>query len=90
MVVNLPFLVTFQSLGSIIWADFSQSCFDFQQMQQLGGTVRIAGSMAYVGQEPWIINGTARDNILFGKPYDEERFETDLFENLGNAIYYWI
>ncbi|PVD18354.1 hypothetical protein C0Q70_20903 [Pomacea canaliculata] len=45
------------------------------RMQQLGGTVRIAGSMAYVGQEPWIINGTARDNILFGKPYDEERYK---------------
>jgi len=32
------------------------------------------GSVAYVAQEAWIQNATLRDNILFGKPFDEERY----------------
>jgi len=27
-------------------------------------------SIAYVTQEPWIVNGSFRDNILFGKAFD--------------------
>lgn len=45
------------------------------RMQQLSGNVKVTGRIAYVGQEPWIINGTARENIIFGQPYDEERFK---------------
>ena len=30
--------------------------------------------MAYVAQQPWIQNATVRDNILFGKSFDEERY----------------
>ena len=35
----------------------------------------LSSSMAYVGQQPWIENATLRDNILFGMPFDEERYE---------------
>jgi ATP-binding cassette subfamily C (CFTR/MRP) protein 1 len=31
-------------------------------------------SIAYCDQRPWIVNATVRDNILFGRPYDELRF----------------
>lgn len=31
--------------------------------------------MAYVEQEPYILSGTLKDNILFGLDYDEKRFE---------------
>jgi ABC-type bacteriocin/lantibiotic exporter with double-glycine peptidase domain len=34
----------------------------------------IRGSVAYVPQTSWIFNGTIRDNITFGLPYDQERF----------------
>jgi len=27
-----------------------------------------------VAQQPWIQNATVRDNILFGKSFDEERY----------------
>ncbi|CAG9578746.1 unnamed protein product [Danaus chrysippus] len=33
-------------------------------------------SFGYVSQQPWLIRGTIRDNILFGKPYDEVKFRT--------------
>ena len=32
------------------------------------------GSVAYCAQEPWIQNATLKDNILFGAPYDEVRY----------------
>lgn len=30
------------------------------------------GNIAYVSQNPFILNATLRENILFGRPYDEE------------------
>lgn len=32
------------------------------------------GGVAYAAQESWVQNETIRDNILFGAPYDEERY----------------
>ncbi|KAI0329604.1 multidrug resistance-associated ABC transporter [Cubamyces sp. BRFM 1775] len=34
-----------------------------------------AGGVAYAAQESWVQNETIRDNILFGAPYDEERYK---------------
>ncbi|KAL1849599.1 hypothetical protein VTK73DRAFT_9851 [Phialemonium thermophilum] len=34
----------------------------------------IPGAIAYVAQIPWIENASIRDNILFGLPYDAERY----------------
>jgi ABC-type multidrug transport system fused ATPase/permease subunit len=34
----------------------------------------IPSSVAYVAQIPWIENATIKDNILFGLPYDEDRY----------------
>ncbi|KAJ3136628.1 hypothetical protein HDU90_003004 [Geranomyces variabilis] len=31
--------------------------------------------VAYVAQTPWLIHATIRDNILFGCPYDAERYQ---------------
>lgn len=36
----------------------------------------IPGAIAYVAQIPWIENASIKDNILFGLPYDEERYST--------------
>ena len=30
--------------------------------------------IAYVAQESWVQNETIRDNILFGAPYEEDRY----------------
>ncbi|KAF8980104.1 Multidrug resistance-associated protein 1 [Entomortierella lignicola] len=39
------------------------------------GVVRINGSIAYVAQEAWIMNRSVKDNILFGKPLDQEHYQ---------------
>ncbi|KAJ3489903.1 hypothetical protein NLG97_g5894 [Lecanicillium saksenae] len=36
----------------------------------------LPGSVAFVSQSPWLENATLRDNIIFGLPYDEERYNT--------------
>jgi len=34
--------------------------------------------IAYAAQESWVQNETIRDNILFGAPYEEERYQKGL------------
>jgi ABC-type multidrug transport system fused ATPase/permease subunit len=34
----------------------------------------IPGAIAYVAQIPWIENASIKDNVLFGLPYDEDRY----------------
>ncbi len=41
---------------------------------KVAGTVELRGKVAYAAQQPWIVNATVRDNVLFGAPYDEERY----------------
>ncbi len=40
-----------------------------------GGSVSNYGSVAYASQQAWIQNATVRDNILFGKPFDQSRYD---------------
>lgn len=40
------------------------------------GRVRVKGEVAYVPQQAWIPNETFRDVILFGKPYNEDRYNS--------------
>lgn len=45
-----------------------------KQIQQLSGRVEAKGRTAYCSQQPWLFNATLRDNILFGQPFDEQRY----------------
>lgn len=38
------------------------------------GEITLQGEVAYAAQSPWILNATVRENILFGKPMDEDRY----------------
>ncbi|KAI9059804.1 multidrug resistance-associated ABC transporter [Trametes sanguinea] len=38
------------------------------------------GGVAYAAQESWVQNETIRDNILFGAPYDEERYNKVIYQ----------
>lgn len=46
----------------------------FSPIYSLIPAVRISQKVAYSPQTPWINNQSLRDNILFGKRYDEEKF----------------
>lgn len=39
-----------------------------------GGTITYHGKVAFVPQLPWVFSGSVRENILFGLPFDEEKF----------------
>lgn len=39
------------------------------------GTVTVRGSIAYAAQQAWIQNATMKDNILFGRPFNEELYQ---------------
>ena len=44
------------------------------QMRLIKGKVAVRGLTAYVAQDPWIFNGTVRDNIVFGYEFNSKRF----------------
>ncbi|OQV17373.1 Canalicular multispecific organic anion transporter 2 [Hypsibius exemplaris] len=44
-------------------------------MEKQSGKVGVKGTVAYVPQQAWIQNMTLRENILFGKPYEKERYD---------------
>ncbi len=45
------------------------------EMKRTNGDVVFGGNTAYFSQQPWVINATLRENILFGRQYDEHRFQ---------------
>ncbi|KAF9585524.1 hypothetical protein BGW38_001959 [Lunasporangiospora selenospora] len=44
------------------------------EMYRMEGSITVRGRLAYVPQQAWIVNATLRDNILFGKEMDQERY----------------
>ncbi|KAJ8084403.1 hypothetical protein PM082_003172 [Marasmius tenuissimus] len=38
------------------------------------------GGVAYAAQESWVQNETIKDNIVFGSPFDEERYKKVLYQ----------
>lgn len=46
----------------------------FGEMVKFRGTINLDGSFAYVPQQAWLQNSSLRDNILFGKPFNEEDY----------------
>jgi ATP-binding cassette subfamily C (CFTR/MRP) protein 4 len=45
------------------------------EMSLVSGISKIHGKIAYVSQTPWIFAGTIRENILFCKHFDKEKYE---------------
>ena len=41
------------------------------EMERLRGRIGVHGTVAYVPQQPWMQNQTVRQNIIFGKRFDE-------------------
>ncbi|KAK8457009.1 hypothetical protein SEVIR_3G114300v4 [Setaria viridis] len=50
-------------------------CAMLGEIPRMSGSVSVSGSIAYVSQTSWIQSGTVRDNVLFGKPMNNEEYE---------------
>ncbi|BFZ59390.1 ATP-binding cassette glutathione S-conjugate transporter ycf1 [Saitoella coloradoensis] len=44
-------------------------------LHKVQGEVIVRGRVAYVAQQPWIMNGSVKANILFGHKYDPEFYQ---------------
>ncbi|KAJ0794971.1 putative ABC-type xenobiotic transporter [Helianthus annuus] len=67
------------------------------EMKLIKGSIYSRGSVAYVPQIPWILSGTIRDNVIFGKDYDPIRYsavleacalDTDISLTVGGDMAY--
>ena len=38
------------------------------------GFIEINGSISYAPQDPWVFSGSVKENIIFGQPFDEDRY----------------
>ncbi|KXJ83952.1 hypothetical protein RP20_CCG025850 [Aedes albopictus] len=45
------------------------------EFQPTDGTVNVTGRIAYVSQEPWVLNRSIKNNILFGEQLDQPFYE---------------
>ena len=50
------------------------------ELIHVGGKVSLGGHIGLCPQQAWILNATIRDNILFGSPYDAEKYQRVVFE----------
>ncbi|KAI5336858.1 hypothetical protein L3X38_016127 [Prunus dulcis] len=50
-------------------------CAILGEMPKISGTAEVFVTLAYVSQTSWIQSGTLRDNILYGRPMDEIKYD---------------
>ncbi|KXN67697.1 P-loop containing nucleoside triphosphate hydrolase protein [Conidiobolus coronatus NRRL 28638] len=50
-----------------------------QMRQTKGSPTRVYGQISYVPQEAWILNMLLKDNIVFGKEFDQSLYEKTIF-----------
>ena len=63
------------------------NCLLGEMKNQSASQIKINGTIAYCCQIPWIMNDTVKNNILFGKPYDQSRyFDAIKYASLGDDL----
>lgn len=45
------------------------------ELSQESGVVKVKGELTYTSQQPWILPGTIRSNILFGKALNPKKYD---------------
>ncbi|XP_031634337.1 probable multidrug resistance-associated protein lethal(2)03659 isoform X2 [Contarinia nasturtii] len=45
-----------------------------RELEISSGEITVNGVVSYASQEPWLFDGTLRQNILFTEPYNQERY----------------
>lgn len=48
------------------------------ELRLCSGIVSVKGRIAYVGQRPFIMNASLRDNITFGLPFEMDKYRQAL------------
>ena len=46
------------------------------EIKRVSGEAAVSGKTISTSQVAWLLNATVRDNILFGEPYDQKKYET--------------
>ena len=54
------------------------SCLGGELYHKLGAKITVCGSKAYVAQKAWIQSKTIKENILFGLPFDKQRYKNSI------------
>ena len=54
------------------------SCLGGELYHRIGASIKLRGSMAYVGQKAWIQSITVKQNIIFGKEFDQKRYDDSI------------
>lgn len=44
------------------------------ELHKRTGSQYVKGSVAYCAQQAWILAGTVRENVIFGRPYNDAKF----------------
>ncbi|KAF6199542.1 hypothetical protein GE061_007568 [Apolygus lucorum] len=44
------------------------------EMNVKKGSVRLSGSVSYAAQEPWVFQGSLRNNVIFGEEFESSRY----------------
>jgi len=44
------------------------------ELPLVNGDVKVDGRVAYVAQQSWVFAASVRHNILFGQPFDADRY----------------
>ncbi|KAJ3348660.1 hypothetical protein HDU83_001130 [Entophlyctis luteolus] len=44
------------------------------EMKTVSGSISFSGTLGYAAQSAWIQNATLKDNVLFGKDFDKQRY----------------
>ena len=39
------------------------------------GEIHMSRNVAYVPQSAWVFSGTLRENVVFGQPYNREKYQ---------------
>ncbi|KAG0257232.1 Multidrug resistance-associated protein 1 [Actinomortierella ambigua] len=80
---NIHFTVQSQSLTAIVGrvgqGKTSLLSSIIGDMYKRLGTVRVSGRIAYAAQQAWIVNATVRDNIVFGMPFDQDKYDRIIY-----------